>query len=175
MPKRFFRRLVPHHDTIKNNKYLKIFSGLLHNPNLWHLNRQSVAGAFAVGLFVAFLPFPFQMVFAAGFAIVLHTNLPISVSLVWITNPLTMPALYFLAYKLGAWVLGTDLKDFQFELSWHWLSTGMLHIWQPFLLGCLLLGLILGGLGYITLSLLWRCLVIQQWRQRAKSRATRQP
>ena len=62
MPKKMIKRLMPDHHTIKNNKHLQIFGTLLHNANLWHLNRRSVAKVFAVGLFCAFIPIPFQMV-----------------------------------------------------------------------------------------------------------------
>ena len=58
MPKKTIKRMMPDHQTIKENKYLKIFGNLLHNANLWHLNRHSVAKAFAVGLFFAFIPVP---------------------------------------------------------------------------------------------------------------------
>ena len=41
----------------------------------------------AVGLFVALMPIPLQMAVAAAIAILVRSNLPISVSLVWLTNP----------------------------------------------------------------------------------------
>ena len=65
MPKKTIKKLMPDHQKIKSNKHLQIFGDLLHNGNLWHLNRRSVAKAFAVGLFFAFVPVPFQMVLAA--------------------------------------------------------------------------------------------------------------
>ncbi|WP_159217560.1 DUF2062 domain-containing protein, partial [Klebsiella pneumoniae] len=84
---------------------------VLYNPNLWCLNRRSAAGAFAVGLFMAFVPLPSQMIMAAGLAIVLGVNLPLSIALVWITNPITMPVIFYFTYKLGAWLMGTPAQS----------------------------------------------------------------
>jgi uncharacterized protein (DUF2062 family) len=48
-----------------------------------------------VGLFCAFIPVPFQMLLAAPSAIIFSANLPVSIALVWITNPITMPPIFF--------------------------------------------------------------------------------
>ena len=78
MAKKLIRRYLPDAHKIRDHKHLRLFGTLLHDPNLWHLNRRSVAGAFAVGLFMAFVPMPFQMIPAAALAILLRVNLPIS-------------------------------------------------------------------------------------------------
>lgn len=66
MPRKFIKRFMPDHDVIKRQKALRVFGNVLYNPNLWCLNRRSAAGAFAVGLFMAFVPLPSQMIMAAG-------------------------------------------------------------------------------------------------------------
>lgn len=166
MPKKFIKRFLPNHDTVKNHKHLQIFGTFLHSPNLWHLNRRSVAGAFANGLFMAFVPVPFQMVLAAGGAILFHVNLPLSIALVWITNPLTMPPMFYGTYRLGNWLMGREGGEFNFELSMDWLMTGLSHVWEPFLLGCLVSGIIASGLGYLAIRLYWRHHVVKEWRKR---------
>ncbi len=62
MPRKFIKRFMPDHEMIKKQKALKVFGNVLYNPNLWCLNRRSAAGAFAVGLFMAFVPLPSQMI-----------------------------------------------------------------------------------------------------------------
>lgn len=166
MPKKTIKRFMPDHHTIKNNKYLQIFGNLLHDANLWHLNRRSVAKAFAVGLFFAFIPVPFQMVLAAGIAIIVHANLPLAITLVWITNPLTMPAIFYACYMVGAWVLNTSEQDFIFEASWQWVLDSVSTIGPAFLLGCALLAVIFSILGYVSIHLLWRYSVIKEWNKR---------
>ena len=109
MPKKLIKKYMPDHETIRNHPHLnKIFGTLLHDPNLLHLNRRSVSMAFAVGLFMAFVPVPFQMVLAAAAAIIIRCNLPISVGLVWVSNPFTMPPLFYFCYLVGTWILGID-------------------------------------------------------------------
>lgn len=166
MPRKFLRKYLPDPNKIREHKSLKIFGGLLHDANLWHLNRRSVSSAFAVGLFFMWLPLPSQMVFAAGTAILIRSNLPISVVLVWLSNPVTMPPLFYFAYKLGALLLGTPVMEFSFEFSMEWLGNEMSMIWKPFLLGCLILGIISSVAGFVSIRLLWRLHVFNYLKQK---------
>lgn len=166
MPKKTIKRMMPDHQSIKENKYLKIFGNLLHNANLWHLNRHSVAKAFAVGLFFAFIPVPFQMVLAAGTAIIVHANLPLAIALVWITNPLTMPFIFYVCYLVGTWVLAVPEQDFAFEASWQWVLDSLSTIGPAFLVGCGVLALTFAILGYFVIQTLWRYQTIKAWKSR---------
>lgn len=161
MPKKFLRKYLPDPQRIKQNRSLTIFGRLLGDPNLWHMHRKSVSMAFFVGLFVMWIPLPSQMILAAGAAIILRCNLPLSVALVWITNPFTMGPMLYLAYRLGSLMMGLPPRHIEFEISLHWIQTQMIAIWQPLLLGSTTLGLISGTLGYITIRLLWRLHVVQ--------------
>ncbi len=174
MPKKLFKRFFPDHHKVREHQSLRFFGTLLHDPNLWHLNRRSVAGAFAIGLFIAFMPVPFQMVIAAALAIGFRVNLPIAVALVWTTNPITIPPIFVFAYKLGQWVLDTPPVDIDFQLSLEWLMTDMLRIWQPFLLGCLMLGSFASAFGYVGIRLFWRFQIIMHYR-RKRRKARRRP
>lgn len=166
MPKRFIQRIIPDPEKLKRHKHLKIFGTLLHNPNLWHLNRRSISGAVAIGIFTAFIPVPFQMIIAAAAAILFHVHLPVSVLMVWISNPITIPPLFYGSYLLGAWLLQIPEQEFMFELSWQWLSESLTLIWQPFLLGCLVAGIIFSTLGYFVVRILWRWVMIRKWNKR---------
>jgi len=166
MPKKTIKRMMPDHQTIKENKYLKIFGNLLHNANLWHLNRHSVAKAFAVGLFFAFMPVPFQMVLAAGTAIIFHANLPLSIALVWLTNPLTMPFIFYACYVVGTWVLAVPEQAFDFHASWQWVIDSLSTIGPAFLVGCGVLAVAFSILGYLGIQTLWRYQTIKAWKSR---------
>lgn len=170
MPKKMIQRLMPDHQKIKSNKHLQIFGALLHNANLWFLNRRSVSKAFAVGLFFAFIPVPFQMVLAAGFAIIVHANLPLSVALVWITNPLTMPAIFYCCYVVGTWIVGVPAKKFAFEASWQWLVESVSTIGPAFIVGCIVLASVFSILGYLSINAFWRLSVTKEWQKRRDRR-----
>jgi uncharacterized protein (DUF2062 family) len=155
MPRKFFKRFMLTHTEVREHKYLKIFGDALHEPNLWHINRRSMAGAFAVGLFCAWVPIPLQMLLAAAAAIVFRTNLALSVVLVWISNPLTIPPMFYFAYLVGTWVIGQPPQNFEFQLTFDWLTSELSSSWKPFLTGCFILASISGILGYFMVSQLW--------------------
>lgn len=166
MPKKAFKRWMPDHQTIKDNKYLKVFGNLLQNANLWHLNRHSVAKAFAVGLFFAFIPVPFQMVLAAGVAIIVHSNLPLSIALVWLTNPLTMPFIFYACYFVGVKVLAVPEQHFAFHANWQWIVDSLSTIGPAFLVGCGVLALTFSFLGYFFIHAMWRYQAVKAWKSR---------
>ncbi len=170
MPRNLIKRYMPDHKKIRDHKHLKFLGTLLHDPNILHLNRRSVSGAFSVGLFMAWAPVPFQMILGAIGSIVARVNLPISVGLVWVTNPLTMPPMFYFAYKVGAWILGIPARPFTFELSFEWLMHELGIIWQPFLLGCLICGVVSAILGNLLIRGFWRFRVGRSWRERQEKR-----
>ena len=171
MPRKFLKRILPKEHDLRREGYLRLFGERLRHPDLWHLSRNSVAGAVSVGLFCAFLPVPAQMLLAAGAAILLGCNLPIAVVSVWITNPLTMPPVFFAAYKLGAWLLNRAPRAVEFEMSLDWFLNKLGLIWEPLLLGGILLGLLSAGVGHLLVRLLWRLHVIRRWKERKARRS----
>ena len=166
MPKRLIKRLFPNATNLRDHKQLRWLGKLLHDPNLLHLNRTSVSGAVSVGLFVALIPTPFQMPIAALLALLFRVNLPISVVLVWISNPVTMPAIFYFCYLLGAWILQVPVSDIEFEMTTQWLIDEFSLLWKPILLGSLIVGVLSAALGNMIVRLLWRLQVIKRWKER---------
>ncbi len=144
MPRHFLRRYLPSNSSLREHSALQPLGTLLQNPQIWHLHRRSVSGAFFIGLFCAFLPVPFQMLIAATLAVFTRCNLPISVALVWVTNPVTFAPMFYFAYKLGAWLLGAVPTATSEHMDWSWLSSQASQIWKPLLLGSLVCGWFLG-------------------------------
>jgi len=170
MPRNTLKQFLPSPARIKQVKGLHLLGDWVYAPSLWHINRYSASMAFFVGLFISFMPMPGQTILAAMMAIWLRCNLPLSVALVFISNPVTMPPMFFMAYKVGAMIVQAPVQPLDFELSFHWLGHELAHIWKPFLLGCLLCGLSLGSLGYFAMSMVWRWHVTHKWHQRKHRR-----
>ncbi|WP_297808198.1 DUF2062 domain-containing protein [uncultured Methylophaga sp.] len=166
MPRRFLKRIMPDHDTMREHPHLRKFGQRLTEPRLWHLNRRSVSGGVALGLFVGFMPILGQIFIAAALAIWLRVNLPIASMAVWVTNPFTVAPIFFYAYKLGAWVLQIPMQHYAFSLSWEWFSQEFLNIWQPLLLGSVICGIVAALLGILFVRLIWRLVVIRSWIRR---------
>lgn len=166
MPRRIIRRYLPDHRKVREHPQLQRFGVRLHDGNLWHLNRRSVSGGVAAGLFWAFVPIPFQMLPAAACAIWLRVNLPIAAALVWITNPLTLPPVWYASYRLGAWMLQLRPAEPHLDLSLSTLVAGMSGLWKPLLLGGVTIGAVLALAGFVAVRLTWRLYVVQQRRRR---------
>ncbi len=170
MPKKLLKRWIPDPEKIKRQPGLHLLGSLLDDPNLFHLNRHSVSVAFFVGLFCTFVPLPGQMVLAAFMAFVLRSNLPISVGLVWISNPITIPPIFYACYRLGVWMLQAPELEFSIELSWAWVCDEFPKLWIPLITGSLFCAVFFGCLGYLFIQGFWRWHVVSNWEKRKIAR-----
>jgi len=184
MARKLFKRMnIEGHKLLASGK-LSALGDRIHNPNLWHLNRHSVARAFFAGLFAGFtfLVFPGQMLIAALLAIWLRANLPIAVCLVWITNPLTIPPIIYAAMKVGAvfFPIAVD-ADLTILLDFEWSVASfkgemavvmelIQKVWKPLLFGSLIMGTSLGMTGFLAVQWFWRWHVTRSWNKRQLSR-----
>lgn len=168
--KKKIMRFLPTPESLKNRKGLKFLGSLLNDPNLWYINRRSISGGVAIGFFFAWNPIPIQMLCSAIAAIVFRKNLPIAAVSTLITNPFTMVPLFYFAYRLGVFVLGGRLEASQqsFELTLSWFLEQSMNVWQPLMLGCLILGIISSAIGYVGMRLLWRFFVVKRMSLRGK-------
>lgn len=174
--RRLLRRVVPGiHEIYERRSLRRVFGKTLFSTDLWHLNRNSVAWGVSNGLFMAWVPVPFQMVLAAGVSIVVRCNLPVSVAMAWISNPITVAPMFFTAYKVGAWILGVAPADMRFEPSLRWLLDELGTVWEPFLLGCFVMGFGSAVLGQVAVRLSWRAYVMVSWRERRIRRRPGRP
>ncbi len=165
MPKRLFRRYLPSPDKIRQNRSLGFLGALLSDPNLWHINRHSLAGAAFIGIFSSLVPMPMQMVLAAALAVRFKCNLPLSIVLVWFTNPLTIVPVFYFTYRVGAWILGMPIVPPE-HVNFAWLIEQMIPLW----FGSLLCGLLFGGLSWAITKLIWRMIVARSWALRQNQR-----
>ncbi len=169
MPRRFFRKFAIKRHQVRDSRLLAPFRHLMHEPRYWGIRRRTAVPAFAVGLFIGWLPFPGHPLWGTFAALALRINIPVTVLTTFISNPLTMYPMYFAAYQLGRRLLGTPPLAFDFEMSLDWLTEKFVTIWQPLTLGCLLLGTASALIGYVVLDLLWRA-SLRDYKQKKRSR-----
>jgi len=175
--RRFLKNLLPDHETIRRNPWLRPFENSLLHPRLWHLNRRSAAGAVAAGLFCGLIPGPFQMPAAALCAILFRVNLPLALFATLYTNPFTIVPLYLLAYQIGRLLIGDTAGflappafDFNSFAAWtQAMQDWMLAVARPLAVGLIVLADGLALAGYFLTRGAWRLYLVRHWhRRRAK-------
>lgn len=187
MPRKLFRKYLPSHQSIRENRYVARLGPWLQHHNLWHLHRRSVAGGVAAGLFAGLIPGsnPVQFLAASLIAIGFKVNLPIAVVITLYSNPFTIVPLYYTAFKLGQLVLwqdggalstgamGLEGKGFQewIPAALEWLAS----VGKPLLVGLPLLATLLALVGYFAVDWAWRIHVRVTWRRRQVRRTRAAP
>src|SRR5690348_188942 len=169
-------RHIPTRETIGEYRVLRPFAPHLSHPSLWRMSRRSVPRGVAVGLFVAvIIPF-MHTVIAALLAIPTRANVAVAAVCTLVVNPLTIPPMYYAAYRIGSWELHHDAplldqqaaERFSSELSrllfWIHQASG------PIAVGILTIAVAAAVLGYALASFAWRWWARSKWRQRRQAR-----
>jgi uncharacterized protein (DUF2062 family) len=163
---------VPRRETVHKNPFLRPFASHLSKPELWRMHRRSVSRGVALGLGIGII-IPFMhTVIAAIFAIPLRANVAIAAAVTLLINPLTIPAIYYLAYRTGLWEMRADAavtnpaaaQQASGELArfLFWIH----HASGPIALGILTLALAAAVIGYAFTAVVWRLWVANKLRRR---------
>lgn len=152
MPRKKLKKILPSHQKIQEQKFLKIFGRFLQKREIWSLSRKKVVLGVLIGIFVACLPMPLQMVLASLLAIFLNANLPISFALIFISNPLTMPPLFYFEYQIGKLIVQPKNPiKFEFDSMYDNFSDIALSLWT----GALVVGVFTSVVCAILVNFLW--------------------
>lgn len=170
MLKKYLKERVPDIEQLRTKYKLGFLGNLLLAPRSWHFHRQAVARGVALGLFIGMLPLPAHMIIAASIALLWPANLPIAILATWITNPFTLAPISYFEYLIGIKILGWPEVPFHIEWKWQWLARELAEIWEPIMIGGLLLGILLSVCSYWLVLLAWRLTVMSQWKKREDGR-----
>jgi uncharacterized protein (DUF2062 family) len=178
MPRRWLKRVLPDIDKYRDSAVARLLGPRFFHPALWHLNRRSVAGAVAIGMFCGLIPGPLQMLGGAIGAVMFRRNLPVALVTTLYTNPVTIVPLYVIAWQVGALVLGGGQTmppppDLSMASMADWgrvLLEWTTALGSPLLVGVPALALLLAGVGYVVVHVGWGLYLRHVWRQRARRR-----
>jgi uncharacterized protein len=166
MPRRVFIKFRPLAARMRNSWYFRMLGPRLTDSRLWSVNRRAITSAFGAGIAIQFVPLPGHLVMGLIAAIVWRLNVPAMVGSLLIVNPFTAVPIYYFAYRVGALLVGEPAGQFTFELSWDWLQNGLGELWKPFLVGCLVCGVLGGYFSYQLLELLWRISTLNKLKEK---------
>jgi uncharacterized protein (DUF2062 family) len=168
--RRWLKRVTPKRQLLENKWFLRPFARILTDPCCWSFNRHSVARAFSMGLFIAFMPpiplLPVHFVLCTIFGVALRLNLPILFATVFVSNPFTWVPQVLASIWVGAKLLGLDLQPLIHVFKLKGFGSEMNALWGPLLLGAVTLGAISAAIGYATVQLMWRARVVYLMRRR---------
>ncbi|MDP2326094.1 MAG: DUF2062 domain-containing protein [Gammaproteobacteria bacterium] len=173
MPRKFLRRLsAPYRGNQRDAAwYLRPFQVLLAHPVYFSINRRSITGGLAVGVFIGILPFVGHTPVAALAALLLRVNLPVAVLSVWVGNPLTYGPIFYGEYLLGSFLLDLPPTALKLDLPLGELITRLTAAWRPLWIGAITSALLASGTVYLLGNAAWRLMT----RGRLKRRAARRP
>ena len=61
---------------------------------------------------------------------------------------ITMPAIFYACYVVGAVIMNAPKQEFKFEASWQWVIDSLSTIGPAFLVGCGVLAIVFSIIGY---------------------------
>jgi len=120
----------------------------------FNINRRMITRGVFIGLFWGFIPMPMQMLAVISITPFIRFNVPIAIAMVWLSNPFTMPPMYYMEYITGNFILGREGIE-SIELTIDWFSDHIDDIFVPLYVGTAFYSIVVSSLVYVLLNWLW--------------------
>ncbi|HIP54823.1 MAG TPA: DUF2062 domain-containing protein [Sulfurimonas autotrophica] len=117
-------------------------------------NRRMISRAVLIGLFIAFIPMPMQMAAVLLFVPFIKFNVPVALAMCWLSNPLTMPLMYYMEYLTGSFLLGIEPEPV--EMTLEWFSHNFDNIFIPLYFGTAIYSIFGSLFGYFLVNFFWK-------------------
>lgn len=117
-------------------------------------NRKMISRAVLIGLFIAFIPMPMQMAAVLLFVPFIKFNVPVALAMCWLSNPLTMPLMYYMEYLTGSFLLGIEPEPV--EMTLEWFSHNFDNIFIPLYFGTAIYSIFGSLFGYFLVNFFWK-------------------
>lgn len=177
---RWLKSITPDREVLHRYWCLRPFAAMVSRAQCWGFHRTSVTRAFALGLFIAFIPpappLPVHLLLCTVFGVMWQLNLPVLFATVFVSNPVTWLPQVLGSVWVGARLMGIDVTPFVQQIGHQHLRDALHQLWSPLLLGSLVLGCVAAATGYVLAQALWRARVMLLLRRRrARARRPRAP
>ena len=111
---------------------------------------------------------PMQMAAVLLFMPIFRFNVPIALAMCWLSNPITMPPMYYVEYELGSFLLG--IKPEPVQLTLEWFSTNMHAIFIPLYFGTLIFSIVGSISAYFIVNYFWKLSAYRDKKKHPKHR-----
>jgi len=156
----------------QSNSKIKDFISKYKIPREYlSINRKAISRGVLIGLFWGFIPMPMQMLAVLSITPFIKFNVPIAISMVWLSNPITMPFMYYMEYHTGNYLLGLEGLEnakFDFEFTLSWFKENWSNFLYPLYVGTIPYSLGVSTIIYFMINKLWIDSVQKETFQRKK-------
>ena len=166
-------RNLPTREQMEESRWIRPFAGRVLRSELWRFTRRSVPRGVALGMLVGIIvPFA-QILFASLLCLSVRANVPVAALTTFVTNPLTTPFIWVVAYKVGSWILQVDamtviapvnsaMQHSQFDDLLQWLTGATLVT----AFGLVIVAVVAAAVSYLLTSFGWRWWIGRKRRAR---------
>src|SRR5260370_16731587 len=150
---RWLKNITPARQALEKRWYRKRCAAGVVGRGCWAFKRTRVINAFSLGLLIAFVPptplLPVHLTLCLVLGIIFRLNLPVLLATVFISNPLTWFPQVAGSIWLGAKLMGMNLMPTFHDMSHRNFRAQIHQLWEPLLLGALVLGVCAAAVGYL--------------------------
>jgi uncharacterized protein (DUF2062 family) len=137
-------------------------------PEYLSTSRKMISRGVLIGLFIAFIPMPMQMAAVLLFVPFVRFNVPVALAMCWLSNPITMPPMYYMEYLTGSYLLGIEPEPV--EMTLEWFKENLDAIFIPLYFGTAVYSIFGSLTAYFLVNLLWKSSVDKERKSKKRQK-----